>query len=203
MINGMLLILGFAATLISFGSYKSDLEKSISSNSKDIADIVAKQSNLWTQHAELHKERQAEIKASEASTAERLRVSETRANEVDRKIDNLTYRVTVAEQSTANITSSIRELQGLVNKQAGDLQVVREILQRMEARVTKTSTEPSPMYGCQDSQIWVSRSGLYHAPGSPWRSKMHPVKCYETIEEAEHDGYLRPKMPQAPIAVAH
>lgn len=205
MINGALLVLGFAATLMSFGSYKTDLEQSIATNNKEIEAIKAKQDGLWSQHTDLHKERLAEVKANEASTNERFRISEQRANEVDRKIDNLTYRVTVAEQSTANITSSIRELQGLVNKTAGDLQVVREILQRMEARVKKTSADPSPMYGCADNEVWVSHAGIYHTPDSPWRTRLHPVKCYETAEAAEKDGFRPPKSLKVPgrsLAVA-
>lgn len=51
---------------------------------------------------------------------------------VMRKIDNLTYRVTVTEQSNANITTAIKELQALMSQQAGDLKVMKEILQRVE-----------------------------------------------------------------------
>ncbi|WP_105436435.1 hypothetical protein [Neorhizobium tomejilense] len=84
-------------------------------------------------HEDYHKERLAETRAREASFNERLRAEEVRGNDVDRKIDNLTYRVTVAEQSAVSITSSIKDLQTGFNKQASDIQVVKEILQRMEA----------------------------------------------------------------------
>jgi chromosome segregation ATPase len=98
--------------------------------SRDIDDIQG-----WVaRHEQYHKERMADLKAGEASVNERLRAVDQKTNDADRKIDNLTYRITVAEQSAATITSSIKELQELVNKQAGDLQVVREILQRMEAQ---------------------------------------------------------------------
>jgi len=69
-------------------------------------------------HEEYHKERLAEAKAREASFKERLRAEEVGGNDVDRKIDNLTYRVTVAEQSAVSITSSIKDLQAGFNKQA-------------------------------------------------------------------------------------
>ncbi|CAN7296366.1 hypothetical protein [Neorhizobium sp. LjRoot104] len=96
---------------------------------RDIEDLMK-----WRlSHEEYHKERLAETRAREASFNERLRAEENRGNEVDRKIDNLTYRVTVAEQSAVSITSSIKELQAGLNKYGADLQVVREILQRMEA----------------------------------------------------------------------
>ncbi|MDQ0135062.1 hypothetical protein J2T08_002983 [Neorhizobium galegae] len=96
---------------------------------RDIEDLMK-----WRlSHEDYHKERLAETRAREASVNERLRAEEVRGNDVDRKIDNLTYRVTVAEQSAVSITSSIKDLQAGFNKQASDIQVVKEILQRMEA----------------------------------------------------------------------
>ncbi|CDZ65552.1 Hypothetical protein NGAL_HAMBI2605_38250 [Neorhizobium galegae bv. orientalis] len=96
---------------------------------RDIEDLTK-----WrVSHEDYHKERLAETRAREASTNERLRAEEVRGNDVDREIDNLTYRVTVAEQSAVSITSSIKDLQTGFNKQASDIQVVKEILQRMEA----------------------------------------------------------------------
>jgi hypothetical protein len=96
---------------------------------RDIEDLMK-----WRlSHEDYHKERLAETRAREASVNERLRAEEVRGNDVDRKIDNLTYRVTVAEQSAVSITSSIKDLQTGFNKQASDIQVVKEILQRMEA----------------------------------------------------------------------
>jgi hypothetical protein len=101
---------------------------------RDIDDLLSWRST----HELLHKERLAEVKAIEASFNERIRAGEQRDNETDRKIDNLTYRVTVAEQSAVSITSSIKDLQAGQNKQGGDIQVVKEILQRMEAAQTRT-----------------------------------------------------------------
>ncbi|WP_377297792.1 hypothetical protein [Rhizobium sp. SGZ-381] len=98
-------------------------------NNRDVADLAA-----WRDgHEALHKERLAEVKGIEASFNERLKAGEVRDNDFDRKLDNLTYRVTVAEQSAVSITSSIKDLQAGQNKQAADIQVVKEILQRMEA----------------------------------------------------------------------
>lgn len=85
-------------------------------------------------HEQYHKERLAEVKTIEAAYSERIRSGEIRDKNFDRKLDNLTYRITVTEQSAVTITSSLKELQEVVNKQAGDLQVVKEILQRMEAQ---------------------------------------------------------------------
>lgn len=88
-------------------------------------------------HELLHKERLAEVRAIEASYSERLKIGETKDNEFDRKLDNLVYRVTVSEQSAVTVSSAIRDLQVGQNKQGSDLQVVKEILQRMEAAQRK------------------------------------------------------------------
>jgi hypothetical protein len=56
-----------------------------------------------------------------------------RIGKVESLVDNLGYRVTAGEQSNASTTSSIKEVQSTLNQQSGDLKVVKEILQRIEA----------------------------------------------------------------------
>lgn len=51
------------------------------------------------------------------------------------KIDNLTYRVTVTEQAQSELARSVEELKVLVNGQAADLRVIREILGRVESKI--------------------------------------------------------------------
>ena len=80
-------------------------------------------------HEQYHKERLAEVKITEGRNEERFRAIE---GEV-RKIDNLTYRIAAAEQTTATTAASIKDLQTLVSAQSGDIKVIREILQRLEA----------------------------------------------------------------------
>lgn len=93
-------------------------------------------------HEQYHKERLADVRASDATNATRLSVLDNRVNESERKIDQLTYRITVGEQSTINISKSIENLQATVNQQTTDLQVVREILQRMEGRTSSKARTP-------------------------------------------------------------
>lgn len=93
--------------------------------SRDIEELQS-----WRMSVEQsQKDRLAELRERDGRADERFRVLE---GEV-RKIDNLTYRVTITEQSTATITTAIKDLQSLLNQQSGDLKVVREILQRIEA----------------------------------------------------------------------
>ncbi|MDK1377082.1 MULTISPECIES: hypothetical protein [unclassified Sinorhizobium] len=74
------------------------------------------------------KDRLAESRERDGRTDERFRGLEAEV----RKIDNLTYRVTVQEQSNATITTAIKDLQTLMSQQSGDLKVMKEILQRLE-----------------------------------------------------------------------
>lgn len=79
-------------------------------------------------HELLHKERLVEVKAIEARNEERFRLLESEV----RKIDNLSYRLTVTEQSSTSTAAAIKDLQSLVSQQSGDLKVIKEILQRVE-----------------------------------------------------------------------
>ncbi len=79
-------------------------------------------------HELLHKERLVEVKAIEARNEERFRSLESEV----RKIDNLSYRLTVTEQSSTSTAAAIKDLQSLVSQQSGDLKVIKEILQRVE-----------------------------------------------------------------------
>lgn len=80
-------------------------------------------------HEQYHKERLAEVKSVEGRTEERFRSIESEV----RKIDNLTYRIAEAEQTTVTTLAAIKDLQSLVSAQSGDIKVIREILQRLEA----------------------------------------------------------------------
>ncbi len=102
--------------------------------SRDIEDL-----QKWKEgHEQLHKERLAEVKAIEASYNLRLSSLEQKSIEAERKADNLTYRVTVTEQTTVSISTAIKELQADFNRQSSDIQVMREILQRLEAAINRS-----------------------------------------------------------------
>ena len=103
--------------------------------SRDIEDL-----QKWKEgHEQLHKERLAEVKAIEASYNLRLSALEQKSVEAERKADNLTYRVTVTEQTTVNISTAIKELQADFNRQSSDIQVMKEILQRLESALNRSA----------------------------------------------------------------
>ena len=52
---------------------------------------------------------------------------------VSNKNEALAYRVTNTEQQVTSISQTLKEIQTAVGQQAGDMRVVREILQRLEA----------------------------------------------------------------------
>ena len=74
------------------------------------------------------KERSAEYRATIAKLEERVKGTEKDLG----KLDNLTYRLTLAEQSTATTATAMKELQDSLNDMNGDIRVMREILQRLE-----------------------------------------------------------------------
>lgn len=60
-------------------------------------------------------------------------VLEARVDKVEAQVNNHEYRINIGEQSNANTVSSIKDVQSTLNQQSGDLRVVKEILQRIEA----------------------------------------------------------------------
>lgn len=96
---------------------------------RDILDLQQWRSG----HENLHKDRLAEVKSIEGRTDERFRSLEQDARKTTSLLENLSYRVTVTEQTTTSTATAIKELQSAVSQQSGDLKVVREILQRIEA----------------------------------------------------------------------
>lgn len=92
--------------------------------SRDIEELQA-----WRTAIEQdRKEKSAEYRASMAKLEERVKGTEKDIG----KIDNLQYRLTVAEQSTATTATAMKELQDSLNDMNGDIRVMREILQRLD-----------------------------------------------------------------------
>lgn len=132
----------------------------------------------------------------QAQTAQDVRLAA-----LERKADAHEFRLARQEQSTAEIISSLKEIQQLISRQSGemsslsgDMKVFKEILQRLDARVGKIGAKPDDLFGCTDDRpIWISASGIAHDERSPWRDTVHPVQCLHTLEEALELGYREPK----------
>ncbi|MGU3399213.1 hypothetical protein ACLBWS_05640 [Brucellaceae bacterium D45D] len=86
-----------------------------------------------TGHEQLHKERLVEVKGVEARYDERLKSVESDVRKLGGITDNLSYRITTNEQATLSVAQSNKETQGTLSQLGGDMRVVKEILQRIEA----------------------------------------------------------------------
>lgn len=107
--------LGILSTGITWGVFASRLSS------------ADEKTELWQQrHEQLHRERLAQTAADGARTEQRLTQNEIAL----RKLDNLDYRITVAEQAGINTGKSIERLTETVNVQSADIRVMREIMER-------------------------------------------------------------------------
>lgn len=98
--------------------------------SRDIAEI-----QKWRADTELTgKERMVATEASRARTDERFQNQEKADSIFDKQIDNVVYRVTVLEQSMANTTKVVSDVQESLNDLKSDLKVVRTILERQDKK---------------------------------------------------------------------
>jgi len=129
MINSGLILAAALGFIWKAGAYTEQVEQDINKNAANIERVEREQGTKWTSHEAMHKDRLAEVKANEARTDERFKTIE---GEV-RKIERIDYRLTVTEQTSNSTASAIKELQSTLSETSGDLKVVREILQRLEA----------------------------------------------------------------------
>lgn len=129
MINTVLILAALIGLIWKGGAYTQQVEADITKNAAGIERVEREQGARWTAHDALHKDRLADVKANEARTDERFKAIE---GEV-RKIERLDYRLTVTEQTSNTTANAIKELQSTLSETSGDLKVVREILQRLEA----------------------------------------------------------------------
>lgn len=74
-----------------------------------------------------------ELQSWKLSQTAHSEVLEARVDKVEAQVNNHEYRINIGEQSNANTVSSIKDVQSTLNQQSGDLRVVKEILQRIEA----------------------------------------------------------------------
>ncbi len=88
-------------------------------------------------HEVLHKERLADVKAIEARQDERVKGIESDVRKLSAVTDNLSYRITTNEQATSNTSQTVGKVQDTLSQLGGDVRLVMEILQRMEAAQKK------------------------------------------------------------------
>lgn len=135
-INGIMLVLGFASMFLYLGSYKTTIEKGIEENQANIAALSKDQSDRWEVHMQLHKDRLAEVKEREGATGARIQGVEKAAAENSRQNDNLVYRVTVLEQKSDAVTKTVNEIQAALQQLASDQRVSTEILKRLDSQIS-------------------------------------------------------------------
>jgi len=90
--------------------------------------------DVWiSNHEQLHKDRNIEVSSNSARADQRIVALESGVS----KIENLTYRLTVQEQGSANLSRSVEELKATVNNQSADIRVMLEILKRLDPTVAR------------------------------------------------------------------
>lgn len=109
------IFIGVGTTGITWGVFATRLEN---------ADI--KTSDWITRHEALHRERSVMVLNADTRLDQRILTLEGES----RKIENLAYRMTVAEQSNLTTSKSIERLADTVNNQSTDIRVMREIIER-------------------------------------------------------------------------
>lgn len=98
-----------------------------------VTNLDGRFTNWVMTHEQLHKDRLAQVSASDARMDARIGALEA----ASRQIDNLTYRITVQEQGSVTLSQNVNELKQSVNSQSADIRVIREILTRLDPASTR------------------------------------------------------------------
>lgn len=113
----------FVATVVGWGQSYGRFSQRV--------DVLEREATAWREnHLQFHRERAQDNTATDTRLDERLKHLESQA----RSIDNLTYRMTVQEQGTTNLTAAVAELRQIINDVTGDIRLIREVVTRMEDR---------------------------------------------------------------------
>lgn len=117
--NTFILLGGIVMGIVSTGATWGYFASQLASNDKETRD--------WQiRHEQLHRDRLQETSERQARTDQRL----SQLEKETRVIEQLGYRVTVAEQAGINTAQSIQRLTETVNTQSTDIRVMREIIER-------------------------------------------------------------------------
>lgn len=121
LINFAMLLVSFLALFVYVGSWKTTVET-------DTASIKAWQIN----HDAYHRERLAETKQVQGAVDARINEQARNQQEDRRALDNVTQRLTAVEKAVDTVEGNAATTTATLNKLSGDMQVVKEILTRIE-----------------------------------------------------------------------
>ncbi|WP_156393873.1 MULTISPECIES: hypothetical protein [unclassified Rhizobium] len=148
LINTCLLVAGALGLIWKGGGYMEATDRGIEGNAqaitalsvsvtKALADLLADENKWRESHLQMHTDRNGEVREREGAINARLVAIEQNAEADGRKVDNAIYRVQVLEQGRVGDSAAIREVQKSVTDLAGDMKVVRELLQRQSNNATR------------------------------------------------------------------
>ncbi len=129
MINSGLIVLAALGMIYTFGVTNAERDGRITNLESKLEEIKATEATNWTNHLQLHKDRLGEVKERDGRYEQRFAGIEKDL----RRTDQLEYRLTIQEQQQVATSAAIKEIATGLNSQAGDLKVIKEVVQRLEA----------------------------------------------------------------------
>lgn len=121
LINFTMLVVSFVGLFIFLGEWKNTVET-------DIAGVK----NWQETHTAYHRDRLAETKEIQGQVSARLNELSKNESVDGRLLDSLAQRVTVLEKTIDSVEVNASRTTEALNKLSGDIQVVKEILTRIE-----------------------------------------------------------------------
>ena len=132
MINTGLLCAAVVAGIWKGGGWAEATTSAIAKNASTIERMERDQVGKWIAHEQYHRERIVETKDVQKEAATMTASLRADVISISRKVDTLEYRQSQTEQSVGSITASMKDIQGLVSGQSGDIKLLLQLVQRQE-----------------------------------------------------------------------
>jgi septal ring factor EnvC (AmiA/AmiB activator) len=132
-INTCLLIIGIVTMTMGLGRYFESIENRVDFAEKSLEAHKVHSAREWSEHMSYHQARLVESKEYDAKMDLRIQNTEREVRTVTESVRELSYRVAANEQTSNNLMEAVKAIQASQSEQAGDIKVVKEILQRLEA----------------------------------------------------------------------
>lgn len=123
LINFLTLLVGAILSIMMVGAWRSNLE------SNDL-----KTAEWQLAHEAFHRDQASEAKEYRNLLATKTLEIDKNIREYERRVDSLDQRITSAEKSLNNVEKNAGDTNQALNKMSGDMQVVKEILTRIEKK---------------------------------------------------------------------
>ncbi|MGI2031936.1 hypothetical protein ACRQ1B_06040 [Rhizobium panacihumi] len=132
MINTGLLIAAAVTGIWQGGGWAEATTSAIAKNASGLERLERDQGNKWLAHEQYHKDRISDTKDVQKQTAAAQAAQQADIITLTRKLEVVEYRQSQTEQNVGGLVVTMKDVQGLLANQGGDIKLLLQLAQRQE-----------------------------------------------------------------------